>query len=126
MNKKGFTLVELLVTILLITIVSGLCVVSFSELSRHSNPLFYETIENNIQLAASDYVLDHRNNLPLADNLMEINLSDLEDEHYIEKVVDVNGNKCNGKIIVFRENEKYKYDVCIGCGTYKSSGANCK
>ena len=126
MNKKGFTLVELLVTIVIISIISGLCVVAYSEFFNRSNPLFYQALEENIELAASDYVLDHRDITPIGNETLEINLGDLEDEKYVEKVIDVNGKQCNGKIIVFRENKKYRYEVCLDCGTYKSSGPHCQ
>lgn len=126
MNKKGFTLIELLVTIVIIGMITGLCVVTYTELINHSNPLFYESVEENIELAASDYLLDHRDKTPVNGGTTEINLGDLEDAKYVEKVIDVDGNKCNGKIIVFREKNRYKYEVCLDCGKYKSSGPHCK
>ena len=126
MKKNGFTLVELLVTILIISLISGLCVVTYTHLFNRSNPLFYRAIEENIELAANDYILDHRDRTPLGDELSEISLGDLENGQYVEKVIDVNGNKCNGKIVVFRENKKFKYEVCLDCGDYKSSGPHCK
>ena len=126
MNKKAFTLVELLVTILLISIVSGLCVVSYTTIINHSNPKFYKSIEENIELAASDYVLDHRDKNPVGNSIEQINLGDLEDGKYVEKVIDVNGNHCTGKIVVYKENKRIKYDVCLTCGDYKSSGPHCQ
>ena len=126
MNKKGFTLVELLVTILIIAMISGLCVVTYNHLLNHSNPLFYQALEENIELAANDYILDHREKKPIGNELKEINLGDLENGKYVEKVIDIDGKKCNGKIIVFKENKKYKYEVCLDCGEYKSSGPHCQ
>ena len=125
MNKKGFTLIELLVTILIIAMISGLCVVSYTKIFNRSNPVFYKAIEENLELAANDYVLDHRNMAPISGEA-EINLGDLVEEKYSEKVIDIDGNTCSGKIIVFRENKKYKYEVCLDCGKYKSSGPHCQ
>ena len=126
MKNNGFTLIELLVTILLIALISGLCVVTYNHLLNRNNPLFYQAIEENVELAANDYIFDHRDKSPTEDELKEISLGDLENGQYVEKVIDVNGNKCNGKIVVFRENKKIKYEVCLDCGEYKSSGQHCK
>ena len=126
MNKKGFTLVELLTVIVIIGLISGIATVAYSKLISHNNPLFYKSLEENIELATNDYLLDHRDKTPIANSLTEINLGDLEDEQYVEKVIDIDGNKCSGKIIVFRENKKNKYEVCLDCGEYKSSGPHCQ
>lgn len=126
MSKKGFTLVELLATIVIIGLISGIATVAYSKLINHSNPLFYKSLEENVELATNDYLLDHRDKTPIGNDSTEINLGDLEDENYMEKVIDIDGNKCTGKIIVFRENKKNRYEVCLDCGKYKSSGPHCQ
>ena len=70
--------------------------------------------------------MDHRDKTPVGNGITEINLGDLETGKYVEKVIDVNGKQCNGKIMVFRKNKKYKYEVCLDCGSYKSSGPHCQ
>ena len=126
MNKYGFTLVELLTVIIIIALISGIATIAYTNLLDYSNPLFYRSLEENIELATNDYLMDHRDITPIGNDTAEINLGDLEEAKYVEKVIDVDGNKCTGKIVVYRENNRNRYDVCLTCGKYKSTGPHCQ
>ena len=64
LNKKGFSLVEILVAILILGILSGLAVVSVSSMLQTAKEDYYDTIEKTIILAAQNYYGDHRGSLP--------------------------------------------------------------
>ena len=50
LNKKGFSLVEILVAILILGILSGLAVVSVSSMLQTAKEDYYDTIEKTIIL----------------------------------------------------------------------------
>ena len=132
MQKKGFTLVELLVTIVIIALLGGVGVIGFSNLLGGGVNQYYRTLESSILLAGNDYFLDHRDELPDESSLSEVSLTDLIEGKYIEPVKDSKGNLCsNGKVYAYRENNKYNYETCLICddgyqtqGTYCSGGLN--
>ncbi len=125
MNKKGFTLVELLVTFAIIAIVGGIGIISYQSFFDVGTNNYYKSIESDVLLAGSDYFMDNRGELPVASNYSEINLNELIDKKYIEEVKSKNGNICAGKIVAYKENGSYKYEVCLDCGDYKSAGTYC-
>ena len=127
MKNKGFTLVELLVSIVIISLLSGVGIISYQSLFKTSEERYYDALESSILLAANDYFEDHRDNLPTGSNYSEVLLSDLIDNKYMESVTDTNGNVCrNGSVFAYRENSKFKYEVCIvDCGGYSSTGRYC-
>ena len=128
MNKKAFTLIELLVTILIISLLSGTIMFFTSSIYKTNEERYYDAIESNILLAGNDYFSDHRDELPTGSNYSEVSLANLIDNKYIEPVADTNGNVCrNGSVFAYRENNKFKYEVClVECGNYSSRGRYCE
>ena len=125
--NRGFTLVELLTVIVLIAIVSGLAVFGYQRLFGNAEDHYYSALEKNIMLAGSDYYVDHRDKLPVADETREITLGDLVDSRYINPIMDSNGNSCDkGKVYAYRENNRYVYEVCLECDNYQSEGKKCQ
>ena len=125
--KNGFTLVELLVVIVLISILGGIGFIALNKFLNIGKKNYYNSLENNILIAGNDYYIDHRYKLPDDDNLSEITLGDLVDSNYIEEIKDSEGNPCNnGKVYAYRENNKYVYEVCLICDNYQSDGKYCK
>ena len=127
MNKKGFTLVEVLVTIVIISLVSGIGVISYQTFFKTGEERYYNALESNLLLAGSDYFTDHRDQLPTGNEVNYVSLSKLIDNKYIEPVKDSDGNICTeGKVYAYRENNKFKYETCIiNCGGYSSKGKYC-
>lgn len=127
MNKKGFTLVELLTVIVLIALVSGIGVVSYEHFIAGGNNKYYEILEDTIELAGSDYFTDHRDKIPYNDETSEVSLGDLVDSKYIEPVKDSKGNTCEeGHLYARRVNGHLIYEVCLECDNYQSDEAKCK
>ena len=127
MNKKGFTLIEVLVTIVIISLVSGIGVISYQTFFRTGEDRYYDALESDVLLAGSDYFIDHRDQLPTGNEVNYVSLSDLIDNKYIEPVKDSDGNICTeGKVYAYRENNKFKYEACIiNCGGHTSKGKYC-
>ena len=127
MKKNGFTLVELLVSIALVALLGGIAVISYQTFFSSAEETYYKTIESNIMLAASDYFTDHRDELPVGDGYSDVSINKLVSARYIEQVVDSNGKSCNnGTVYAYREDNKYKYEVCLySCGNHISKGNHC-
>jgi uncharacterized repeat protein (TIGR02543 family)/prepilin-type N-terminal cleavage/methylation domain-containing protein len=126
MNKKGFTLIELLAAIILIALLGGIGIVSYRTIFKTSEERYYNAIESNMMLAGNDYFEDHRNELPIGSEFKEVTLTTLVNSKYMEEVKDTEGNTCTtGSVFAYRENNKYKYEACLTCGGYESSGRFC-
>ena len=60
MNKKGFTIVELLVTVALLAIISIISVISITSFINKNKENNYEILKNTILEASKEYVTDNR------------------------------------------------------------------
>ena len=125
MNKKGFTLAELLVTFVIISLISGIGVIAYKSFFDVGESNYYKSLESNILLSANDYFQDNRDMLPVADNYKEVLLSELVEKKYIEKVASSDGGECTGTVVAYRDNKKYAYEVCLVCENYQSEGKYC-
>ena len=125
-KKKGFTLVELLIAIVIIALLSGMGIISYRSVFSTAEERYYNAIESNLLLAGNDYFEDHRDILPAGSEYSSVSLADLIENKYIEEIVDTEGNLCSeGTVYAYRENNKFKYEVCLDCGGYKSDGKYC-
>ena len=119
-KNKGFTLVELLAVLVLLGLLTGMVLFQASKTLTKANRQDYKTQERMIVLSAKDYFMDYRSQLPKEiGQTTEVLLSTLEDENYIDLVLDVNQKPCNGlesKVIVKKKNEKeYSYQAYLSC-----------
>ena len=127
MNRRGFTLVELLVVIVIISLVGGIGIIAYNSLLDGSKNSYYKAIESSVQLASNEYFMDYRDEQPLGDTVSEVSISDLIKKRYMNEIKDFNGNECtNGKVYVYRENNNLSYKVCLECENYKSKEKFCK
>ncbi len=57
----------------------------------------------------------------------DVSLEELIESKYIEQVTDTEGNKCvDGTVFAYRENNKFRYEVCFNCGSHASRGRFCE
>ena len=126
-DRKGFTLVELLVSIVIISLLSGMGIIGYQSFFKTAEDRYFDALESSILLAGNDYFEDHRSELPVGNAYSEVSLASLVDAKYMEPITDTNGNECrNGSVFAYRENSKFKYEVCIvECGGYSSTGRYC-
>ena len=126
MNKKGFTLIELLVTVMVIALLSGIGIISYNSIFNAGEKKYYDTLESSVLLAGSDYFTDHRDLLPTENKYSSVEISDLIDNKYLEPIKDSKGNSCSeGEVYIYKENNNYKYEVCIRCNGRLAPGKYC-
>lgn len=112
MNKKGFTIVELLVTVALLAIISTISVISITSFINKNKENNYEILKNTILQASKEYVADNRyGNI---DSI--ITAQYLLDNHYITSgLTDPKTGKnidLNSVIITITfQNKKYTYKI---------------
>ena len=94
--SKGFTLIEMLATIIILGILVTIVLFSANKLITSSNLEYYNTSEKMMILASKDYFADYRSYLPkeVGENTRVL-LSALVLEEYIDMIKDVNENDCD-------------------------------
>ena len=126
--KKGFTIIELIVTIVIIAIIGGIGVVAYNNIFDASSKNYYQTVEQSLLLSGSEYFEKNRDELPIK-GYNVVTLDNLEDGNYISPVKDKKGGTCeSGEVYVTRNpnTRQYEYEVCLKCLDYESEGAFCK
>ena len=118
--NKGFTLIEMLATIIILGILVTIVLLSANRLISSSNLEYYNTSEKMMILASKDYIADYRSYLPKEVNgTTRVLLSALVREEYIDMIKDVNDNDCNtSKSYVEVEktsNNEYLYKAHLVC-----------
>ena len=112
MNEKGFTMIELLVTIALLAIISTISVISITSFVNKSKENNYEILKNTVIEASKEYTADNR----YGDISSSITAKYLLDNHYIT------GNLTDPKtgknidldsviITITYQNNNYTYEI---------------
>ena len=128
MNKKGFTLVELLSIIVIIAILASVTTVVYTSVTEKGKKGVYNNYENTLRGAAEQYLIENFDLIPTVNNSISITYQTLLNKHHIETLKDPKGGNCNSSsVIVTRgadisNNYNLTYKVCLICTNYKSSG----
>lgn len=132
MNKKGFTLMELLATITLMGILATLSVVSMDKYINKTKKTIYKDYEKTLKEATTSYLLDNTAYLPQIGDTTGITVTGktLTDLGYIDDIKDPKDKTltCNNNsyvTVIRKENVEFnmdlEYKVCLVCSNYKSS-----
>lgn len=121
-NNKGFTLVEILGTIVIIGILMGMGIVAYSRYRNKANTTSYKVIEKNAISAAEEYFIDNPNK-------NKVTLDELVNESYLETIQDPasRNDKCTGEVSIIAKNkkgersiEKNMYMAKLYCKAYEN------
>mgnify|MGYP005764655863 CR=1 FL=1 len=120
MNKRGFTLLELLATIIILGLLTTIVIAGILPLLNRGNNEYYNSQEDMIILAARDYFTDYRSRLPKEiGETSSVTLKELIDGKYIDPIKDRNDNDCdyeNSTVVVQKITAKdYQYYVTLIC-----------
>lgn len=115
MNKKGFTLAELLGVITILGLLALLIVPAIDKAIKESNETLYQAQLNSIIGAAKEWSADHVGELPVNGGSITVTLLELKSGGYI--AVDIKNPKTEELfsddliVEITEHNSQYKYQV---------------
>lgn len=117
-NKKGFTLIEMLGAVAILGIIATIGIVSVSKVIASAHKKFDNTQYETFMQAGEAYFTDSKSKLPLTPmDWKEITLQELINKKYIEKILDSNKNEFDyekSKVVVTRlTSGKYQYEAIL-------------
>ncbi len=130
MDKKGFTLVEMLAVIVILALVMVIAVPGIGKIMAKFRLDYYKNLESEMELNAKSYLSSNRDERPRKGSYSLVCLSTLEKGKYFDKdVKDYKNHKCDNDVIneeqksyvvVYRSKdderqEKYIYEACLKC-----------
>ena len=122
MNKKGFTLVEILAAIVILGILMSIAIISISRILDNSKQGFYENVEDQLILAAKSYYNDHRTLLSQSvGQTRKVTIETLIKNNYLKRgdVVDYGKSECDTNasyVQVIKSSKKnFIYTVYLKC-----------
>lgn len=92
-NQKGFSLVEILATMVILGVLMSLAVATYSRYRKESADKSYKMMSENAATAGEEYFLDNL-------SATEVSFEQLTEDNYFERAVDpINTSKvCNGSV----------------------------
>ena len=128
-NKKGFTVVELLVVLVILGILLTLAYMGISGYLNNARNKTYEDFEQNIIDGVTNYLIDHTGSIPDEGESLVVDVEKLVCEGYVDDLQDPreSARTCNleSYAIVKRNNDTssnmdIEYSACLKCTGYES------
>ena len=135
-NKRGFTLVEVLLVIVIISIITLLVMPNISDILSTGKNKKYKTIEDMVRTSLELYNIDYKEDLwsnKFSENNTDENV-ETYDREKAETIIkqanpdlDLDGCEIEKLIITRTGTDTFTYDVCISCSdNYESPYKYCK
>lgn len=113
-NKKGFTLTEILAVIAILGVILAIAVPSYNSLSKKFEKAYYEKLEGSVLAAAKSYYKENAESRPA--ELLYSNVVTFSDLKKSKNIEDIKGYKSvddlKGRIIIVKKVEGYDYKMC--------------
>ncbi len=128
-NKKGFTLLELIAVIIILGILMSLAYTSVSKYLNQARSTTYSDFEKNITSGVTNYLIDHTGSIPDEGESLVVDVEKLVCEGYVDDLQDPieSARTCNleSYAIVKRNNDTssnmdIEYSACLKCTGYES------
>lgn len=122
MNKKGFTLVELLAVIVLLGLIALIAAPAITGIIKQSKDSLSDSQKTSIELSAKNWATDNMTKLPSDGNCIWVELETLQAGGYadLELKDPKTGNPMQACVTITREQKRLIYEVgadCIGACT---------
>lgn len=134
LNKKGFTLVEVIAVVVILGILAVLIVPSVTKYLQGGKDNYDENLKKELILVAKNYYSENKDKLPGRNGSTSsyVTLKELISLKYTSKdFIDSKGNSCNNDTYVttwLNDNDNIDYYACMKCGTeqYYDSDEKCQ
>ena len=133
-NKKGFTLVEMLVVLGIICVLALIITPAIISYRNKANNEYNDKLKDNVITVAKDYYTNNRSELPngqIEGKYVDILTLDKMKQNnlFSNDVIDAYKNNCSSESYVVVENNRGNYDyyLCLKCGdkTYETDESYC-
>ena len=119
MNKKGFTLIEIIGAIIILGILMLIAITYVDKNMNRFRGNYYVSIGNTILSSGKEFFTDNRKYLPSKYlESSQVSLNTLEGQKYLDEVLDYEGNSCNKDsyvIVIKKSKTEYDYYLCLIC-----------
>ena len=120
MNKKGFTLVELIATIAIILLLGLIVTPKVMNVINENRIKGYEEIERRLEEAAGKYIIENYTDSSLP--FIKIEKNQLIEGKYIDEIYDLKDKSvCDAYVIVSDLNNVASFKPILNCSNYISS-----
>ena len=119
MNKKGFSLTELLAVITILAIVGGIAVVSYNAIINRTRIKSYKNYESSMKSASTMYIIDngYQNKITLNELINSNKINEFNNPHN-------SSDKCLDSYVLVTKNvndsSDLTYKVCLICPKHKT------
>ena len=125
LNKKGFSLIEIIAVVAILGILSVIGIVSVNNIIQKGKDEHYKTAEKNLKLSAESYAQANRNYLPKdVGEMTKVTLRTLVENNYIEEINDYYDNSCDldkSYVQIFKYSKTdYSYLTYLDCPDYSN------
>ncbi|MBQ8131577.1 MAG: type II secretion system protein [Bacilli bacterium] len=121
-KSRGFTMVELLATIVILGILTTISIVAIQKVIVKAKDRYYISQENSMTAAGRNYAEKNTQYLPkISGQMTQISLAELEKSKYISTVMDYNKNKCSNEdsyVQIYKYENDYYYTAYLACPVY--------
>ena len=140
MNKKGYTLIELLAVVIILAILIGFAIMPYSRYLNKSKDKAFNILISNVTDATKTFYSNCNNELLNQSDLCslyklknkgdktKIYINDLKKENLLEKIDNPYGSgECSGYVnVTLTDDIQLTYDIktCLTCGSHSSNGCN--
>lgn len=122
LNKKGFSLIELLAAIVILAIMITLATVAYSRYRQHAKQQGYDTLAKTASEAAAQYVMDNPEKV-----IWDVSFEMLYEGEYMSSLSDpgIKNKQCKGDVVLRTMREENagtldtnEYTVHVCCKNY--------
>ncbi len=127
-NKKGFTMVEILITVAIIAVLAGIAIPVVTHYMNEGRNEYNEKLKDQLLISGKEYFTDNRQKLPVksytgvyrnGQDFSYVSLPEMQSNNYISKeFVDSEGNECTESYVYVKQkinSSEYKWYACLRC-----------
>lgn len=119
MNKKGFTLIELIATIVIIILMGLIITPKVMNIIKDNRIKGYKEIERRLEEAAGKYIIENYTDSSLP--FIKIEKNQLIEGKYIDEIYDLKDKSvCDAYVMVSNLNKTADFNAHLQCSSYES------